>query len=276
MGKEGPIAEKHDARGDSRRLSASFVMVVSPPASTSRATAPNRLYRSLYKIIQYVIANQERPQRGATQVPRFRRLYAKPWPSVPRPGPNTITGSPRFCPSEGLITPERQGLCSLRGGCHITLGATRMGGDTLPSSITYHEQLGEKQSDHHDQIYLLSGGARHAGNRRGVFPGGPSCANTFAWRGKNERSASRKNAICVDASYVCNRANALFSARTARTGRPASRIARELCEATPLKSCRRRPCGWCPADGDADRLEVTEWPRHHREHDGNAALCARR
>jgi hypothetical protein len=37
----------------------------------------------------------------------------------------------------------------------------------------------------------------------------------------------------VDASYVCNRANALFSARTARTGRPASRIARELCEATP-------------------------------------------
>jgi hypothetical protein len=80
----------------------------------------------------------------------------------------------------------------------------------------------------------------------------------------------------VDASYVCNRANALFSARTARTGRPASRIARELCEATPLKGCRRRPCGWCPADGDADRLEVTEWPRHHREHDGNAALCSRR
>jgi hypothetical protein len=49
------------------------------------------------------------------------------------------------------------------------------------------------------------------------------------------RRASGKNAIRVDASYVCNRANALFSARTARTGRPASRIARELCEATPWK-----------------------------------------
>jgi len=42
-----------------------------------------------------------------------------------------------------------------------------------------------------------------------------------------------ENAIRVDASYVCNRANALFGARTARTGRPASHIARELCEATP-------------------------------------------
>jgi hypothetical protein len=55
-------------------------------------------------------------------------------------------------------------------------------GDTLPSIITYHEQRGEKQSDHHDQLYLLSGGAPHAGNRRGVFPAGPSNANTFAWR----------------------------------------------------------------------------------------------
>jgi len=50
-------------------------------------------------------------------------------------------------------------------------------GDT----ITYHEQRGEKQSDHHDQLYLLSGGAPHAGNRRGVFPAGPN-ANAFAWR----------------------------------------------------------------------------------------------
>jgi hypothetical protein len=28
VGKQGPIAEKHDVRGDSRRLSASFVMLL--------------------------------------------------------------------------------------------------------------------------------------------------------------------------------------------------------------------------------------------------------
>jgi hypothetical protein len=90
------------------------------------------------------------------------------------------------------------------------------------------------------------------------------------------RTASGKNTIRVDASYVFNRANPLFSARTARTGRPALRIARELCEATSLEGCRCRLCGRCPVDGDADRLAVTEWPRHHREHDGASSLCSRR
>jgi hypothetical protein len=58
----------------------------------------------------------EKPQRGATQARRFRRLDGKSWPSVPSPGPNTTTGSPHSCPGEDLITPERQGLCSLGGG----------------------------------------------------------------------------------------------------------------------------------------------------------------
>ena len=56
----------------------------------------------------------KRPQRGATQVPRFRRLSAKSRPSVPRSGPTTTTGSPRSCPWEDLITPERQGLCPVQ------------------------------------------------------------------------------------------------------------------------------------------------------------------
>jgi hypothetical protein len=43
-------------------------------------------------------------------------------------------------------------------------------------------RLPAEQGD--ERLYVLSGGASHAGSRRGVFPAGPSCANTFAWRKK--------------------------------------------------------------------------------------------
>ena len=43
-------------------------------------------------------------------------------------------------------------------------------GDTLPSSITYHEQLGKEQSDHYGQLYLLSGGYSIAAAAAEFFP----------------------------------------------------------------------------------------------------------
>jgi hypothetical protein len=72
-------------------------------------------------------------------------------------------------------------------------------------------------------------------------------------------------------------AQAHFSALTQpRTGRPAPHVGRELCEATPLEGCRRGLCRRSPVDDEADRLAVTEWIWHRREHDGIVALYSRR
>src|ERR1700736_5088167 len=61
----------------------------------------------------------ENCRRGRSEVPRryplFRRLNAKARPSMPRPGPNTTTGSPRSCPKD-LTTSKRQGLCPVQIG----------------------------------------------------------------------------------------------------------------------------------------------------------------
>jgi hypothetical protein len=143
----------------------------------------------------------------------------------------------------GLFRRIRNACATAR--CHATVAPPdrlAQGDDnTLLSRITYHQQPWSNECEYHQ---LLSSIRRCAPWRQSPET---FCRWTIGRKyarpqGNNERSASRKNAIRVDASHVCNRANARFGVRTvcmpatavAPSPWPAPHIAHELFEATPL------------------------------------------